>query len=63
MSLTLVANLLPVWLTLVANSPLVSVTPDVPVAKFVAAGVVEIGGNLPPVSLIPVIHLDLQISP
>ncbi len=31
-------------------------------AKF-AAGAVDIGGNLPPVSLIPVVHLDLRISP
>ncbi len=30
--------------------------------KF-AAGVVDTGGNLPPVSLIPVVHLELRISP
>jgi hypothetical protein len=30
--------------------------------KF-ATGVVDTGGNLPPVSLTPVVHLDLQISP
>ena len=30
--------------------------------KF-AAGVVDTGGNLPPVSLIPVVHLGLRISP
>ncbi len=29
--------------------------------KF-AAGVVDTGGNLPPVSLIPVVHLGLRIS-
>jgi hypothetical protein len=32
------------------------------VAKF-AAGVIDTGGNLPPVSLTLVVHLDLQISP
>jgi hypothetical protein len=32
------------------------------VAKF-AAGVVNTGGNLPPMLLIPVVHLDLRISP
>jgi hypothetical protein len=30
--------------------------------KF-AAGVVDTGGNLPPVSLIPVVNLELRISP
>ncbi len=30
-------------------------------AKF-AAVVIDTGGNLPPVSLIPVVHLDLRIS-
>jgi hypothetical protein len=30
--------------------------------KF-AAGVVVTGGNLPPVSLTPVVRLDLRISP
>jgi hypothetical protein len=30
--------------------------------KF-AAGVVDTGGNLPPVSLTPVVHLDLRIYP
>jgi hypothetical protein len=30
--------------------------------KF-AAGFVATGGNLPPVSLIPVVHHDLRISP
>ncbi len=30
--------------------------------KF-AAGVVDTGSNLPPVSLTPVVHLDLRISP
>jgi hypothetical protein len=28
-----------------------------------AAGVVDTGGKLPPVSLIPVVHLDSRISP
>jgi hypothetical protein len=32
------------------------------VVKF-ATGVVETGGNLPPVSLTPVVHLGLRISP
>jgi hypothetical protein len=51
----------------------VSTTQGELVAKF-AAGVVDTGGkfaacvvdtgrNLPPVSLTPVVHLDLQISP
>jgi hypothetical protein len=30
--------------------------------KF-AASVVDTGSNLPPVSLTPVVHLDLRISP
>jgi hypothetical protein len=30
--------------------------------KF-ATGVVDTGGNLPPVSLTPVVHLDLRMSP
>ncbi len=30
--------------------------------KF-AAGVVDTGSNLPPVSLTPMVHLDLRISP
>jgi hypothetical protein len=30
--------------------------------KF-AAGVVDTGGNLPPVLLIPVVNLELRISP
>jgi hypothetical protein len=30
--------------------------------KF-AAGVIDTGGNLPPVSLTPVVHLGLRISP
>ncbi len=30
--------------------------------KF-AAGVLDTGGSLPPVSLTPVVHLDLQIYP
>jgi hypothetical protein len=40
----------------------VSTTQGKLVAKF-AASVVETGGNLPPVSLTPVVHLDLRISP
>jgi hypothetical protein len=48
----------------------VSTTQGELVAKF-AAGVVDTGGkfaagvvaNLPPVSLTPVVHLDLRISP
>ncbi len=31
-------------------------------SKF-SAGVVDTGGNLSPVSLTPVLHLDLRISP
>jgi hypothetical protein len=46
-----------VSLTLVANLPLVSTTQGKLVAKF-AAGVVDTGANLPPVSLIPVANLD-----
>ncbi len=56
-----------------ANLPPVSTTLGKLVAKF-AAGVVDTGGNLPPVSLKPVailppvslisvVHLDLRISP
>jgi hypothetical protein len=30
--------------------------------KF-TAGVLDTGGNLPPMSLIPVVHLELPISP
>ncbi len=70
--LTPVANLLPVSLTPVANLPLKSTTLVKLVAKF-AAGSIDTGGNfatgvfdtgnLPPVSLIPVVHLDLRISP
>ncbi len=56
------ANLPSVSLTPVANLPPVSTTLVKLVAKF-ATGVVETGGNLPPVSLIPVVHLDLRISP
>jgi hypothetical protein len=53
--------------------PLVSTALAKLVAKFAAgvvdtggkfaAGVVNTGDNLPPVSLIPVVHLDLRISP
>ncbi len=63
----------PVSLTLVANLPPVSTTQGELVAKFAAgvvdtggkfaAGVVVTGGNLRPVSLTPVVHLDLRISP
>ncbi len=66
--LTPAANLLPVLLTPVANLPPVSTTLVKLVAKFVA-GVVDTGGkttqvaNLPPVSLIPVVNLELRISP
>ncbi len=41
--------------------PSVSTTPAVPMAKL-TAGVVDTIANLPPLSLIPVVHLDLQIS-
>jgi hypothetical protein len=48
---------------MVANLPPVSTTLAKLVEKF-AAGVVDTGGaNLPPVSLIAVVHLDLRISP
>ncbi len=30
---------------------------------YFAVGVIDTGGKLPPVSLIPVVHLDSQISP
>jgi hypothetical protein len=46
--LTPAANLPPVSLTPVANFPPVSTTQGELVAKF-AAGVVDTGGNLPPV--------------
>jgi hypothetical protein len=52
------AYLPPVLLTLVANLPPVSTTQGELVAKF-ATGVID---TLPPVSLTPVVHLDLQIS-
>ncbi len=52
---------------------LVSTTPVIPVAKFVAGvidtgdkfatGLVDMVANLSPVSLIPVMHLPLRISP
>ncbi len=58
----------PVLLTPVANLPQGEM-----VAKFAAgvvdtgckfaAGVVDTGGNLPPVSLTPVVHLELRIYP
>jgi hypothetical protein len=62
-----------VSLTPAANLPPVSTTQGKMVAKF-ATGVVDTGGNLPPVSLtqmanlppvslIPVVHLGLRISP
>jgi hypothetical protein len=63
-------------LTTVANLPPESTTPAELVAKFAAGFVVTSGkfatgvnytsgnfANLPPVSLIPVVHLDLRISP
>jgi hypothetical protein len=63
----------PVSLTPVANLPPVSTTQGELVAKSAAgvvdtvgkfaAGVVDTGGNLPPVSLTPVVQLDLRISP
>jgi hypothetical protein len=59
--LQLMANLLQVSLTSVANLPRVSTTPAVPVAKF-APGVIDTSSK-PPAQLIPVVHLDLQISP
>ncbi len=62
----------PLSLTPVANLPPVSTTQGKLVAKFAtgvvdtggkfAAGVVDTCGNLPPVSLTPVVHLDLRIS-
>ncbi len=45
-----------------ANLPPVSTTHGELVAKL-AAGVVDTGRYLPPVSLTPVVHLDLRISP
>jgi hypothetical protein len=61
-SLTPAANWPLVSLTPVANLPPVSTTLVKLVAKF-ATDVVDTGGNLPPVSFIPVVHLDLRISP
>ncbi len=49
-------------MTPVANLQPVSTTLAKLVEKF-AAGIVDTGGNLPPVSLIPVMHLELRISP
>jgi hypothetical protein len=46
------ANLQLVLLTSVANLPMVSTTPPM-----------ELVANLLPVSLTPVVHLDLRISP
>jgi hypothetical protein len=54
-------NLLPVSLKPEANLPLVSKTLAKLVAKF-AAGLLTLVANLPPVSLMPVVHLDLRIS-
>jgi hypothetical protein len=45
-----------------ANLLPVSTTPAIRVAKF-ASGVVNTAANLPQVSLIPVVHLHLRISP
>jgi hypothetical protein len=50
--LTPVANLPPISWTPVANLPPVSTAQEELVAKF-AAGVVDTGANLPPLSLIP----------
>jgi hypothetical protein len=61
-AITPVANLPPASLPPVANLPPVSKIQGGLVAKF-AAGVVDTGGNLPQVSLTPVVHLDLRISP
>jgi hypothetical protein len=55
-------NQQPVLLTLVANLRPVSTTPVVPVAKSIS-GVVDTGGKFAPVSLITVVHIDLQIFP
>jgi hypothetical protein len=41
----------------------ISTTQMVPVAKFAAAVVIDNEANLPLVSLIPVVHLHLRISP
>ncbi len=60
--LTPAVNLPPVSLTPVANFPTVSTTLAKLVAKF-AAGVIDTGGKFAPVSLLPVVHLDLRISP
>jgi hypothetical protein len=57
--LTPAANLPPVSLTSVANLPPVSTTLAKLVAKF-AAGVVDTGGNLPPLSLIPAAILSCE---
>jgi hypothetical protein len=59
-----VSNLPPASLIPVANLPPVSTTQGKMVAKF-AAGVVDTSAvaNLPLVSLIPVVHLGLRISP
>jgi hypothetical protein len=60
-----VGNLPPALLTPVANLPPVSTTLKKMVEKF-SAGVVDNlipVENLPPVLLIPVVHLDLRISP
>jgi hypothetical protein len=64
-------NLLPISLTPVANLPTVSTTQAELVAKFAAGvvdtcganGVIDTSGKFAPVSLTPVVHLDLRISP
>jgi hypothetical protein len=63
-SLTPLANLPLVSLTPVANLPPVSTTQGELVAKF-AASVVDTGGKfaIGAVSLTPVVHLNLRISP
>jgi hypothetical protein len=61
-SLTPAVNLPPVSLIPAANLPPVSTTLGKLVAKF-AAGLADTGGNFAAVSLIPVVHLYLRISP
>ncbi len=57
--------MLPVLLTLVANLPaelvvIFATSVLIPVAKLPSVSLI-LAANLPPVSLIPVIHLNLQI--
>ncbi len=44
------------------NLPPVSTTPGVPVTTLLPVSLISVA-NLPPVLVIPVLHLDLQISP